>query len=493
MINPYSPAASFSGADVPVDYRPESFAISGAAGDDNIGLNHPSYARDLVCWTMMRDAVSGEDAVKRNAYKMGYVMIPEGLMDRGEAQGGSPFSPASPASQHDLPTAAQHYIQRGRFPEVPARHLTEVEGYLFGHAHRFDAPSGFKTLADSFDALSGSIEDFARDVAKEYFAIYRQGVYIQWNEAQARPEFIRYSAESLVNWKIGADGFPSLIVIEENYPDETQSYAHVMRTRRVQLSVEDGVFTYREFERGEDGHWAENLAAAKIPSRRGRALTQIPFVLFGRWDGAAPPLKPIVKTAIDYYRAHTEWSHGLFYSAHPTLFATLDEGGSIVGAQKDEAGHDLPYAIDVGAAKAHAFIKGRLEYAEVSGASLAALKDRVLETRKELAGLGARSFINYGASNITARTEGLQHAGEAGVIASLSRDISQKITACLRWAAEWMDIPSEAVVFKLDDTQNDMNFDAKALPVLFEGIDRGLWTEADVRGYVKENMPMLVG
>ena len=478
------PARYFSDIHVPYDYHPEAFSPGGES--DTIGITHPDYAAGARCWQKMRDAVEGQDAMKANAFEMGYVLVPEGLLEDEDGKKGG----------KTLPRAGQHYIERGRFPEVPVRHLIEVEGQLFGDAYEFEAPDELMEVADALDAAAGSLEDFARDASKAYFKLFRYGVYVQWNEEESRPEFIRYEPESIVNWKIGSDGHPKLIVIEEHYQDDDVIYSHVTKTRRIQLAIEEGVFTYRVFIKDDDGGWLEDLDSAVVPSASEVALDKIPFVLFGRWDVTPPPLKPIVETAIDYFRAHVEWSHGLFYSAHPTLFLELGDGGAILGVEQDADGSDLPYDISVGATRAHAFMNGKLAYAETSGSSHAALKDRVTETRDELAGLGARSFVNYAASNVKATTEAMQQSGERGAIAAFSRDISLKITECLSIAAQWMGLDGDDVRFRLYDEQNDDNYDTGVMgsvyPVLYEGIDRGLWSAQRVRNYTRAKHPDLI-
>lgn len=469
----FKSAKHFSTERLPLNFHPEAFSSSGE--NDTVGVNHPDYGKLSACWRLMRDAVAGQEAVKENAFENGYIALPAGLKDeRGKCL-----------------SEGQDYIERGRFPEVPLRHLQEVEGQLFNEDIKIELPDELLNIADSLDSQALSLEGFARVVMQEYFKIFRYGVYIQWNEKEARPEFVRYNAESIVNHKLGADGFPKLIVIEESYQDDDNIYSHEVNHRRIQLSIEGGRFTYREFIL-EDNEWVEDTEAAVVPTRNGQPLERIPFVMFGSWKNVSPPLKPIVNTTIDYFRAHVEWSHGLFYSAHPTLFANIGEGGSILSADIGADGEPLPYDMDIGAAKAHVFMNGSLAYAEVSGAALGALKERVLETRDELAGLGARSFINYSASNVAALTESLQQSGERGVLATFSRDISQKLTECLMWAAEWMGLSIDDIEYALDQSQNDDEFDPKCLPILYEGIDRGLWSAKRVIEYTRQNMPSLI-
>ena len=454
----------------------------GSAEEDNVGLNHPDYYESEHCWRLMRDSVAGQDAIKRNAFKGRYVLVPPGLIDKSD-EGKTCQSECEPTPE------ATNYIDRGRFPEVPLRHLLEVEGQLFNNELVVDGPDELLAVLDDIDAESLSFEERARSTTREYFKIYRELAYIQFNEEEGRPEVVWYKAESIVNWKIGDDGFPVLIVLEENISDGGV-FSHETKARRIVLSIEEGRFNYRTFEIIED-EWTE--ISASIPTRNGDTLERIPAVMFGSWDLTPPPLKPIVETCIDYFRADTEWAHSLYYSAHPTLYANIDENGSILSADIGEDGEPLPYSIDIGAACAHIFRGGILAYAETSGASHAALKDRVLERRNELAGLGARSFVNYAASNITAMTEGLQQSGERGVLSSFARDISARFTEVLIWVAEWMGLPIDDVEVTIDQSQSDSDFDLRVLPAVYELLDRGVIGTTRLREWIRCNEPKLTG
>ena len=468
----------FSSERIHLDLRPGAF--NGGGDEDTIAINHPDYYNLVNCWQLMRDACAGQEAIKANAFEFGYVIVPPGLVEK---QG----------NKRDCTDAGQEYIERGRFPEVPLRHLLEVEGQLFSEDIEFNGPDELLEVADELDSQGLTFEQFARSAMQEYFKIFRLGVYIQFNEEQGRPEFVRYPAESIVNYKMGDDGFPSLIVIEETFLDDSAVYSHVTNRRRIQLSMEEDRFVYRVFiYDSQEEEFVEDEDQAVFPTRNGQPLERIPFVMFGSWEDVLPPLKPIVNTTIDYFRAHVEWSHGLFYSAHPTLFANIQDGGAILSAEVGDDGEPLPYDIDIGAACAHVFQNGVLQYAEVSGAALSALETRVSETRNEFAGLGARSFINYNASNITSRTESLQQSSERGVLATFSRDISHRLTECLFWAAEWMGLNTDGLEYSLDQTQDDEDFDIKCLPQLYEGIDRGLWSARRITHFARDNITGLI-
>src|SRR5512137_1490993 len=167
-----------------------------------VNSTHPEYDANLPAWLRARDVFAGEDAIKA---------------------AGEKYLPRLNDQNHDDYEA---YRARGSFFIATARTVEGFIGLIFRRDPTVKLPertagvgSALRVFAEEVDLLGTSLYAHARNVVSEVIMVGRAGTLIDWqNEGQPRAYVVRYSAESILNWKIervGGRNEVTLVVLHE--------------------------------------------------------------------------------------------------------------------------------------------------------------------------------------------------------------------------------------------------------------------------------------
>lgn len=385
---------------------------------------HRSYKDQQAAWARCRDAAAGSDAVK--AKGVAYLPALEG----------------QEASVTGVSLPYTNYKTRALYYPATGRTVNGLAGLVFGKPPTV-ANVGKAQQPDFADVtLTGAaLGAYAVGLCRELLIVGRGGTLVDLPDeptAGARPYWVRYDAEAIVNWRttrIAGRQVLTLLVLKEQIdvdsakdefqPDQVTQY-------RV-LRLVDGKYTVT-LHREDPEHKGTFIAGAdRIPLRRGAPLPFLPFVFHGPTgiDPAVeePPLLALVDVNLSHYRTSADREHGAHWTAIPTPF---------ISGHKLNPGETL--SIGAGNAWVLPDPQARAGMVEFSGNGLASLKDLMEEKRLLMATLGARMLETQKNVQEAAQTVRMRHAGESSALGILAAALGQGLTQALRWHLFWAGI-----------------------------------------------------
>lgn len=387
---------------------------------------HRQYRAHELAWARCRDAAAGSDAVK--AKNQVYLPLLEGMTATGLGTSGSAYD---------------GYKARALYYPATGRTVTGLAGLVFGKPPTVtNVPVGLQPEFTDVTLTGVALGGLAVQLCREVLTTGRVGALIDFPEtasAGARPYWVTYPAEAIVNWRterIGGRQVLTLLVLAEaiDRPIADDPFAaDVVRQYRV-LQLEPTtagwqvvVTVYRE----DPEHKGKFLAGApRIPLRRGVPLPVIPFVFLGPStitpEVEDPPLLALADVNLSHYRTSADREHGAHFTALPTPYIT---GHTITPGE----------TLTIGSGNAWVFPneKATAGMVEFTGKGLESLKDLMEEKRQLMATLGARMLETQKNVQEAAETVRLRHAGEASAMSILADALGQALTQGLRWHLWW--------------------------------------------------------
>lgn len=341
----------------------------------------------------------------------------------------------------------------------------------------------FDRFEEDVDLLGTSLYLYAKRVTGEVLGVGRAGTLIEWNDEEERAFVALYQAEQIINWKtvrIRGRNVLGLVALKETVdlgtgddPFESKEEEQI----RVLRLIENGKLKNENFgkasgenaRRGEGesspGHakssardgrapqyvveiWRrEDLAGQatvgekrewvlverRVPMRRGKPLSAIPFVFHGPYDSqpncAKPPLDDVIAVNLDHYRLDADYKHGLHFTALPTAWVS--------GFHKDSQlriGSSTAWVTDT--------IGAHAGFLEFTGQGLTTFERAMDRAEKLMAILGSRLLETQKRVSESAEALSLRQAGEGSIVANISSSLSKSLTQILRWVYWWSSGPT---------------------------------------------------
>lgn len=452
---------------------------------------HRTYTPASLQWQRCRDAADGTDAVK----KAGHVYLPV-LEGQKDSQAKDYLS----------------YVTRALFYPAMNRTVLGLLGLVFAKPAVIDGiPASFMTEFDDVTLTGSTLSEYAREVGTEILTVGRCGILLDMPAASEpdpeapqdapaagaapRPYWSTYAAETIVNWRTARmNGVVTLTMVvlleEEEVLDPEDDFAP--KTRRVYrvLLLRNGVYVvqiYAEDTQQRDGKWI--LEAERVPLRRGKPLSYIPFCFVNAGgiesNISHPPLLDLVDVNLSHYRTSADQEHGAHFTALPTPYVT---------------GHILQPGEELGVGSGNAWVidnpLAKVGMVEFSGAGLHALADLKEEKRKLMITLGARMLETQNVRQEAAVTVAMRHAGERSELNVIADTLSQALTLVMRWHLYWDGLEDAAIAKASIDLQPEVMEsmsidDVKGLvaawqagaishKTLYSNLEWGEWTRQDV-------------
>jgi hypothetical protein len=419
-----------------------------------VDLLHPSVSYALPSWTLVRDCIVGERAIKGR----GDVYLPR-LKDQSEAE-------------------YQAYKYRARFYGATGRTLKAFVGFIFSKDPEFE-DKGFlqSAQADDFmnDAdLSGvTWYDYCKNRVRDALGPGRSGTLIDWNMLpENRAYACFYAAEDITNWKtarINGRTVLTLLVLHEKrdatdpqiaavgdefghaqedfwrvyrllFDDAGQPYVYFeeyKRTQKAKRKTAGGPAKVVRSARGtklvsmvDDGEF--DLTKQQYMERRGLPVRRIPFVFHNSLDGSPEvgpvPLEDIAVLNVSHYMTTADLEHGRHFCGLPTPIAA---GFNVKGNEKLWVGSTRAWVADKSDAKAY--------YLEFSGQGLTALENAIKEKQAQMASLGARMLESQGQTargNVEAfETVQIRQSAETSALRDVTLAMSASLSRVMQWVA----------------------------------------------------------
>lgn len=436
-----------------------------------VNAPHPAYSAALAKWTRARHVLGGEDTVKA----AGQEYLPK-------LEGQEP-------AEYDA------YVQRAQFFNATARTLDGFAGMIFRKPPVVKIPDAMKAFVDDCTMEGQSFAGYQKQVTAEVIGLARSGTLVEWNDAMGRAHLVRYNAEDIINWRmsrVNGKVMLSLVVLKERVhtadaqavtsaggnnpadPPEQSLPISVANTRGVTgpdngnaeaagdeftPTITEQLRVLRLVPVSESEAWYEvecfqpdpnkkdvwRSVGVLVPSRRGKALEEIPFVFHGpnanTPDVDKLPLDDIIVVNLSHYRSSADLEHGRHFTALPTAWVAgfeLEKGDTL------RIGSTTAWISSNPNAKA--------EYLEFTGQGLKALETALTQKEAQMAVLGARMLEGQKREAETAEAMQTRQAGEVSVIVNIARSLGEAFTKILRIVA-WWNAPADQT---LEDAGKDI-------------------------------------
>ncbi len=370
---------------------------------------HPDYLAKQDRWQKNRDAYEGEDSVKPRGRR--YLVAPGGFE----------------------PEDYERYRMRAKWYGGTARTTKFLRAVIMQKDPIITALHQSETHLNNVTLTGISSELFAATLLDEIQLIGRYGVLVDYNETLKRPFWCGYPAESIRNWFVTYDlGFPKLIFLrlrEAFSRLEDGDIKTGVRYKEHYINTQ-GIYQVSVYEQiGDKGNFVQ-VEEDLVPTRRGKALTFIPFQFFGAEDLTPNVSRSLLDDLVDvnyaYYRHSADYEHALFLTGVPTPVIT---GHSMEEGKVLAIGSLTAWVFPEPEAKAY-----MLEY---QGTGLQHFERAMTNDKVEMATLGARLLEEQATTPETLGAVQIRHSGETSSLKHMANLCSEGLTNVLRWHA-WM-------------------------------------------------------
>lgn len=407
-----------------------------------INSQHPLYVANMARWKRCRDCYEGEDAVK---------------------EAGMAYLPKIDPSQSDAEYRA--YKQRAPYYEAVARTVDGFVGAISRKPHHIQLPDSLAGLRANATADQTTLDDFIKRLCSETLLMARGAIVVDIDDNSQMPYLAFYPAEAILNW--GQDWVMLLETIYEPSPKDPYQQSPCLRIRHMRLK--NGCYFVELWQQKANplGGQEWEMVAQAMPTKRGVALTELPFFwLSTAGNGscvAKPPLLGLVNTSLSHYRSAADLEHGRHFTALPTLYLS--------GVTDDN-----PVCVGAGAVIKLADPAAKAGYAEFTGQGLQSLETALTTKEQQMAMLGA-SIIAAGRKGVeAAETARIRVSGENSLLLGVVSTIEQALGAALNFAAAWVastQSSDDEVVIRLNRDFVDQQLDSQSLLGLLSAVQAG--------------------
>jgi hypothetical protein len=289
---------------------------------------HPQFDERVHEWTIIRDAVNGERAIK--------------------AKGETYLPRPNPEDKSKEATARYlQYLARAVWFNATGRTLEGMVGYVFRKDSEVKLTPRLELIKSNIDGTGQTLEQLAKLMLARVLSYGRTGLLADYpklpdgkmvvtikdlDEGQIRPKIVSYSPFKIRNWRtteIGARAVLSMICLEEEYAVDDDGFgsdtACQYRVLRLDTSNQASpiysVEIWRKEDAGEVWSIIDGYPITPVDST-GKPLKEIPFVFVG-WQENTPtpnsaPLYDMASVNVHHYMVSADYHEAVFLVGQPT-------------------------------------------------------------------------------------------------------------------------------------------------------------------------------
>lgn len=405
---------------------------------ENIDYVLPEVTEALKPWLRVRDAVNGEDAVKKRGHEYLPYIMPEDKSEHNKARNAA-------------------YVQRAVFYGVTKRTLKGMVGQVMGKPAVLTVPALMDFIQDDVDGGAVSIEQQSRQALSDALSVGRLGLLTDYPtlapgervtradllNARVRPTIQYYFAEQIINWRVEmVKGIRklTLVVLIESYVKEDDGFKKEEAPQWRVLRLVNNEYIVQVWRKSESGSFIVVESSRPLDST-GKPFEEILFTVVGS-DNNDPgiddaPLLDMASLNMAHYRNSADHEESAFIVGQPTLV--------LAGMTKDWVDEVwtnkeiLPNGVALGSRSAIPLPPGgdaNLLQANPNTLCFEAMKHK----EEQMKALGAK-LVEPKTSTQTLGEAQMDEASEASVLMSCAKNVSAGYTRCLRWAAQFVGAP----------------------------------------------------
>ncbi|MEQ8308032.1 MAG: DUF4055 domain-containing protein [Hoeflea sp.] len=382
---------------------------------------HPSVHYHAPDWSLLRDTYQGERQVKDNSVI--YLPQPSGLDDADYAM----------------------YLENATYYNMTNRTVGALVGTIFRRNPVVsNLPKNLTKKLKKITLKNQSFRSFARRTAKEVVHMGRYGVLVDMPTNGGDPYLTGYITEAILDWTYEMVGdrevLTEAVLMEANLnkvePGDTiQARRYSVRLRVLRLI--DGAYEQHIYEsKAEGATYPDPRGQADQvirPTHRGKALSYIPFVIFGT-ESNEPDIErssmlDIAQMNISHFRSYAHLEHGRYYTGLPVFWVSKATGE---GQGEYTIGASTVWEVGPGE-KA-----GLMEF---NGQGLKFLESAISTKEAHISTLGGRLIgVTTASVSESDNQVSMKDRNEQALLLNISIALDEGFTQILEWWAIWQDV-----------------------------------------------------
>lgn len=426
----------------------------------DITAKHPDYLAFAPSWTLMRDAMDGEDAIKaggkaKNPFK--YLPMKSGIL----------------AMTDEVKRLAAYdaYKMRAEFPEIVAPTVRGATGIMLGKATTIELPKVLEPLKAKATRDGLTLDSLHRRAALELMTTGRYGL-LPGVDSDGNPYLAGYVAESIINWD-ATDQVTDYVVLDESgFVRDRATNEWSTAESYLECYVEGGVYKARRWTKTESGWQKQGEVVAQ--DRRRQAIPGLPFVFLGANDlSPAPddvPLYGLAKLAVRVYRLDADYTFALHMTSEPTPVAIgFDDPAQAI--------KDGLAPMTIGASKLWVLPKGGdAKYLEFSGPGLDAQAKSIETALNRAVMFGAQILTDSSKTAESGEAKKLRLSNEQATIKTIALNAAAGLEKSLKNVAVWMGANPDEVKVEPDTDFFDHDLTAQEITAIVQGWQQGAYS-----------------
>ncbi|QZA70448.1 portal [Erwinia phage AH03] len=418
----------------------------------NVAFMRPELANYIEQYDLIRDAISGEVAVKKQGPK--YLPYPNGT---------------SPSKKEDKERYAK-YGKRAVFYGVTKRTIAGLIGQVFKKPADIKVPGAMQKVMENASGAGVSVQQLSKKAETYALAYGRSGVLVDYPETggeltqaelesgNIRPTLTVYSPMEIYNWRVidrGAEEILSLVVLAESYVYEDDGFEMKSGGRfRVLFLDNENLFVMQTWELRQPTQWDgqkilkqanyEMKSETRPTGPDGNRIDKIPFWFIGSENNDSspdnPPMYDLASLNMAHYRNSADYEEAVNVVGQPTLFLKNFPAQYIA----DELGGEIPLGVAGGFAGPK---DSDAKLLQVAPNILVA--EAMLMKERQMVALGAK-LVEQSSVQRTAFEAGLEASSENSTLGNITNNVSDVFTKALKFCAFYMNIEYAEIIFKLN-------------------------------------------
>lgn len=420
-------------------------------------ITAPGYNTSSIGWAKVRDCISGEQTIKGAREK--YLPRPAGMS--GEY-----------ADAYDA------YIERAHFPQVCSYALQGALGVVVTKLPEFNLPKELEYLIKESTKDGISIQQLFLDIIIEILTTGRCPLTVDIIEETNQFKFVRYNAESLINWKVStmaAEKNMILGVLKEAIPADEDIFSHDAETVYRVLYIDDnGDYATKLF--GDDGEFPD---FASVPAYMGKTVDEIPLFIAGSINNGVDlqpvPLLSVANCSIQIYRKEADLANSEYLSCNPTLV--------MAGASNED---DLPNVVGSSVMIVLPDPQARVFYTVTDTAALQHVKEHIQDLYEEAIRHGV-AILDTRKGVESAEALRIRQATQSASIYSIYLSALNAIRSGLHFMCDWAGFNKDAVVIDAPSALTYGIPDSNVIREIIDGFGRNIMPLSVVHRYLVGN------
>lgn len=293
---------------------------------------NPEYTDMLQKWTLMLDAIEGQEQVKSK--KTAYLPYTSGMIQRGA--GKSTTNKSSGDQEYDS------YLLRAVYPEIVNTAIETCLGIMHSKPPRIELPDSMEYLIDDATQAGETIFQLLRRINEVQLGTGRLGLLLDMAEVptdQNQPFYLSiYKDVTVRNWFTGLaqdEQVIKFVTLDEsqNVLSDGMSWTWEEMTRLLWLqetdengdTLSEPIYRANVFQSDS----SPDPGTMPEPQFRGQTLDEIPFVFINSKDILSqpdnPPLLGLANLTMTIYRGEADYRQNLFMQGQDTLVVIGDD------------------------------------------------------------------------------------------------------------------------------------------------------------------------